>query len=949
MVIDGESGVPIFRILGPLQVALPGSAEYDVPPGRQQIVLAALLLAANRVVSIGHLVDAIWENDPPVTARTQVQICVSKLRAGLAEHGLGEAIVTRPPGYRLSVAPGQLDAQVFTEAVVDAQALGAGGELARAAEALARALALWRGPALSGVSGRLLQAKAIQLDESRLSAVETRVDLELQLGRHHQLVGELSVLVAEQPLRERLRGQLMLALFRAGRQAEALETYRLGRELMIDELGLEPGEELRRLETAILAGAVAREAAGTEPAPPPREEAEAPVPFQLPTDVADFTGRAELVARAERKLLGGGAHATQVVVLLGKPGVGKSTLAVHIAHRIGDAHFPDGQLYCDLGGQRDQPTRAVDALGRFLRAMGVPSEAIPENADERAEMFRHRLARKRMLILLDDAATEAQVTPLLPGSGNCVVLATSRARLTGVAGAHVIDVDVLGHDEAIGMLASVIGERRVAAEPVAADALVRLVGRLPLALRIVAARLGARPHWTLAWMLERLSDERHRLDELAHGQLMVRASLALTFDGLQPQARKLLGLLGLLDGPSFPSWVAAALLDADYLDAADLLELLVDAQMVEVAALDVTGGPRYRLHGLIRLFAREQLERTEADGERRAAAGRVAGGWLALAEEAHGRIYGGDFTVLHGSAPRWNQPASYTGRALVAPLAWLESEHENLCAAVALAAECELDEVCWDLAVTLVTLFEARCYFDDWERTHRQALDVVRAKGNLRGLGALSCSLGSLYISRGKLGSAEAQLEPALREFESLADTHGLAMVRRNLALLHKVRGDTDAALDWFARALADFRAVGDQIGQAHVLGQIAQIELDHDRGAQARAHLDDAMAICREVGNRRVEVQIQYRLAELMMREDRCEEARRTLMELLRAVRDWGDIVGEARILRRLGLANARLGDTDVAGQLLAEALGVCEQTTDRAGVESIRADLAALDAAAR
>ncbi|MEV6874252.1 BTAD domain-containing putative transcriptional regulator [Amycolatopsis sp. NPDC051128] len=931
-------------------MAIPGNAEYEVPHGRQQTVLAVLLLEANRVVSIGHLIDAIWEDDPPATARTQVQICVSKLRNSLVEHGLGETIVTKPPGYQLNVAPGQLDARVFAESVGAADALSREGKPAQAAEVLARALALWRGPALSGVRGRIPEAKAIQLDESRLSAIETRVDIELRLGRHHQLVGELSTLVAEQPLRERLRGQLMLALFRAGRQAEALETYRLGRELMIDELGLEPGEELRRLETAILAGEVADvEAADALAKPPPArpEEADVPVPFQLPADVADFTGRAELVARAERLLLGpDGRHATRVVVLLGKPGVGKSALAVHVAHRLGDAHFPDGQLYCDLGGHRDQPTRAVDALGRFLRALGVPGEVIPEHADERAEMFRHLLARRRMFVLLDDAADEAQVTPLLPGSGKCVVLVTSRARLTGVAGAQALDVEVFGHDEAIGMLSSVIGPRRVAAEPAAADALVRLVGRLPLALRIVAARLGARPHWTLAWMLERLSDERRRLDELAHGQLMVRASLALTFDGLPPQARKLLGLLGLLDTPSFPSWVAAALLDADYLAAADLLELLVDAQMVEVAALDVTGGPRYKLHGLIRLFAREQLEHAEHADLRNAAAGRVAGGWLALAEAAHARVYGGDFTVLHGTAERWRQPPSYAARALADPLGWLESEQENLCGAVALTAECSLDELCWDLAVTLVTLFEARCYFEDWERTHRLALDVARAKGNSRGTAALSCSLGSLYLSRGRLSSAEAELEPALREFELLADTHGLAMVRRNLALLHKARGDAGGALERFAQALTGFRAVRDLIGQAHVLGQIAQIELDRGGLREARTHLDDALAICREVGNRRVEVQIRYRLAELMMHDGQCEQARQTLVELLRAVREGGDVVGEARILRRLGQVNARLGHPDIAEQLLAEALGVCEQTIDRAGADDIRADLAELTA---
>ncbi|HWM03853.1 MAG TPA: BTAD domain-containing putative transcriptional regulator [Actinophytocola sp.] len=939
---------PLYRILGPLQVVAGGSQDFTIPPGRQQVVLGVLLLEANRVVSIDHLIDAIWDDDPPATARTQVQICVSRLRNSLIAAGC-KAIVTRPPGYLMPVRPGQLDAQVFTALSVEADALVRAGQADQAAETLGRAVELWRGPALSGLNSHILRAKATELDERRLAAVESHVDLQLRLGRHHQLVGELSTLVSEHPLRERLRGQLMLALYRSGRQAEALEAYRLGRELMIDQLGLEPSEELRRLETSILAGdavlPTAEPTAAAVPVPRAVAEPEVMVPFQLPTDIADFTGRADLIEHTERLLVDAAeGYATRVVVLVGKPGVGKSALAVHLAHRLGDGHFPDGQLYCDLGGNRNEPTRAVDVLGRFLRALGVPGEAVPEQADERAEMYRHLLARRRILVLLDDAAGESQVRPLLPGSGSSVVVVTSRARLTGLAGARLCDVDVFDQDEAISMLSSVVGTKRVADEPAAAEALIRLVGRLPLALRIVAARLGARPHWSLAWMLERLSDERRRLDELAHGEMMVRASLALTYDGLEPQARRLLRLLGVLDGLSFPNWLAAALLDADYLDAADLLEVLVDAQMVEVAAMDITGSPRYKLHGLIRLFAREQLEQHEEADGRDLAVSRLAGGWLALTDAAHRRIYGGDFTVLHGAAPRWQPPASYTDRILVDPLAWLESEHANLCSTVTLTATSGLDECCWDLAVSLVTLFETRCYFDDWEKTHRVALAAATEGHNRRGLAAVGCSLGSLYLSRGQLPAAEDELLPALHEFEELDDSHGTAMARRNLALLDQIRGDTEQAVARYTAALSGFRAVGDLVGQAHVLGQIAQLELDRDELVPAGAHLADALAICQEVGNSRVEVQIRYKLSELMLREDRPAEAKDVLVDLLRAVREWGDIVGESRVLRRLGQVTVLLGHADVGEQLLAEALVACEQTMDRAGAEAIRGELARL-----
>jgi DNA-binding SARP family transcriptional activator len=950
----------LFRILGPLQVSV-GDEECPIPPGRQHVVLAVLLLEANRVVSIDHLIDAIWDDDPPATARTQVQICVSRLRNRLVEAGC-EPIVTRQPGYLMPVRPGQLDAQRFTTLAAEADRLARGGRVVEAADVLARAVGLWRGPALSGLNSHILRAKATELDERRLAAVESHVDLQLRLGRHHALVGELSTLVSEHPLRERLRGQLMLALYRSGRQAEALETYRRGRVLMIDQLGLEPGEELRRLESAMLAGDPAlqvteqpadranpradptADAAEPPAEPPARAEPEILAPFQLPTDIADFTGRAGLIDELERLLVDADGPATRVVVLAGKAGVGKSALAVHVAHRLGDGSFPDGQLYCDLGASRTEPTGAADVLGRFLRALGMPGEAIPERLDERAEMYRQLLARRRILVLLDDAVAESQVRPLLPGGGGSVVVVTSRARLTGLAGARVCDVDVFDADEAVGMLARVVGAQRVDREPAAADALIRLVGRLPLALRIVAARLGARPHWSLAWMLERLSDERRRLDELAHGELMVRASLALTYDGLEPDARRLLALLGVLDGGSFPNWVAAALLDADYLDAADLLEVLVDAQMVEVAAVDIAGGPRYKLHGLIRLFAREQLERHEPEAERVAAIARMAGGWQALTDAAHRRIYGGDFTVLHGSAPRWQPPESYAERVLADPLAWLESEHANLCSSVSLTASAGLDEHCWDLAVSLVTLFEARCYFEDWEKTHRMALEAVTTRDNRRGMAAVRCSLGSLHLSRLQLDAAERELAPAVAEFEGLGDRHGAALARRNLALVEHNRGADEPAREHYAAALAGFRAVGDLVGQAHVLGQIAKIELDRGELATAGGYLADALAICQEVGSHRVEVQIRFKLSELMLRDGRPAEAREVLTDLLGTVRESGDIVGESRILRRLGQVTVRLGQAEVAERLLTEALAACEQTMDRAGAAAIRDDLAQL-----
>ena len=943
-----ETDVPIYRMLGLLEVGTGAHVDLRIPPGRQQIALSAMLLEANRVVSVDHLIDAIWEDDPPPTVRAQVQICVSGLRTNLGKIGREKTIVTKPSGYLIQVGEGELDAQVFERLVADADRLTRADAIADAAKLMQRAIGLWRGPALSGITSRTLEAKAAQLDENRLSALETFHDLQLRLGAHRQLIGQLVALVNEQPLRERLRGQLMLALYRSGRQADALETYRAGRALLIDQLGLEPGTELRQLESRILAedasldltGDSVRAAGESAPAEP-----EIVAPSQLPTDIADFTGRASVLDTIASIVAGNGTSlAARVAVLVGRPGVGKSAVAVHAAHLLLDKNFPDGQLYCDLGDTRAHQATSVDVLGRFLRALGIPGTSIPDTLDERAEMFRHLVARRRMVIVLDGASAEHQVRPLLPGSSSSTVIVTSRNRLTGLPGARVIDVDVFDKDQAIGLLANAIGKQRVNDEPAAAEVLVRMVGRLPLALRIVAARLAARPHWSLAWMVERLSDERRRLDELAHGELVVRASLALTYDGLEPRARQLLRLLSTLDGLSFPPWVAAALLDADLFDAADLLEMLVDAHMLEVAAIDLSGSPRYKLHELIRLFAREQLEAHDSAEQQQAARTRVIGGWLQVSGEAHRRVYGGDYTVLHGSAPRWWPPASYVDRVLNDPFLWLESEHTNLCSAVALGAAAGLDEACWDLAVTLVTLFESRCYFDDWERTHELALIAVRAAGNLRGVAALQCSLGSLYLSRRQYAAAERELIPALEAFVELGDVHGAALARRNLAMLDARSGDTASAMLRNEQALAEFREAGDQVGMAHVLGQIVRLELESGLLDDAGAHIDEALNTCRAIGNERVEVQIRYSQAELMLLRERYAEAETELAALLKMVRDGHDIVGESRILCRLGTLVAQLGRVDEAKTLLRDALEIREQTMDHAGAGEVRAELAKL-----
>lgn len=995
----------VFRILGPLQVT--GRAgPVRIPPGRQEVILAALLLEANRVVSTDYLVDLIWDDEPPDTARTQVQICVSRLRKLFSSAAIAAAITTRPPGYVLKTEGDLVDAALFARTVADARTLAKQGGLAGAVELLRAAAELWQGDCLSGVSSETLRSKALQLDEERLTAAETRIELELDLGRHHQLVGEIQLLVRVHPLRERLRGQLMLALYRSGRQAEALESYRVGRELLVEELGLEPGGELRALESAILAGEVpppyrpaaggyggSVEAAGTDAAEGPAsvpasgsgrepgrgagsgaeepaagpgraatagepsgaaasrapEPAEAAayrdeIPRQLPSDTSDFVGDEEQIGRIERTLLGeGGRRAVGLAVVVGKPGTGKSTLATHIAHRLSETGFPDGQLYCDLRGT-GAPATSAEVLGRFLRALGIPGPVIPESQDERAEMYRTLMASRRVLVVLDDAASESQIRPLLPGSRSCAVLVTSRVRLTGLPGAHRVELDVMSTEHARELLVRVIGADRVEREGAAAEALIRTVGGLPLALRIVAARLAARAHWTLASMVHRLANERHRLDELTHGEMTMRASLSLTHDGLVAADRRLLRLLSLAKGPTLPGWLAGALLDDDRPFPSDLLEPLVDVQMLDVVGVESTGGFRYRFHEIIRVFAREQLAAHDDAPTQTAALGRMLGGWLSLAEQAHRRIYGGDFTVLHGSAPRWEPPAACVDELLVDPLEWLESEHANLVQAVEHAAEARMDELCWDLATTLTTLFEGRGYFDEWERTHRLALEAVRAAGNKRGTAALLSSLGVLHLGRSQKEESRTALTAALGLFQELDDRHGLALCHRDLALLERMRGNEEDALTLYDRALRDFDRVGDVVGRAIVLTQSAQIWMVRGQSSVAQDRLDEALGIYRSVGYTGGQARTLRRAGQLLQSQGEHERAVRTFSEVLELCRDSGDVIGEGHLLRDLGHAHAELGRGESARGFYAQALSVREQIMDQGGAAVVRLDLARL-----
>jgi DNA-binding SARP family transcriptional activator len=677
-----------FRILGPLEVATAASEQLPVSAPRQQVVLAMLLLKANRTVSIERLIDAVWDESPPPTARGQIQICVSALRQLLSHAGHSGGIVTRPPGYLFRIADGQLDLQVFEGLEAAGRRAAKAGRLAEAAAAFGEALALWRGEPLSGVNSRLVESAATRLTERWLSAVEEHMDAQLRLGAHHQLISELMELVEANPLRERLRVLLMLALHRAGRRAEALEAYWAARETLVEELGLEPGEELRRLQHVILAGDLGEELRPLASRVEATTTGAEIVPRLLPADIPEFTGRAKLVAQLQHLLATRasseyGTSGMNVAAISGNGGVGKSKLAIHVAHELRDT-FPDGQLYAELDGSIGRSTPPSQALERFLRALGVSDAVMPEGTEERAEMYRSRIADRRILIVLDDAADEEQVRPLLPSSSSCTVVVTSRPRLTGLAGASHVEVGVLDSDDAAELLAAVLGPERTYAEPDGVLHLVQLCSGLPLALRIAAARLAARPHWTVAQFAERLEDKPRCLDHLVHGALSVRDSIGLTYQRLAPRAQRLFRRLGMLETQEFPGWVSGPLLGEDVAAAEEVLESLADVHLVDV---ECTPGrpPMFHFNHLIQAYALERLAAEEPPEEPIGALRRVLGAWLFLAEESRRRGHGGDRHVAHSDTARWPLPAELVDRLLIDPRIWNASEHSAVLAAMSQA------------------------------------------------------------------------------------------------------------------------------------------------------------------------------------------------------------------------------------------------------------------------
>ena len=699
-----------YRILGPLEARHDGEA-VELRGIRQQTVLALLLLEANRVVPTDRLVDGVWDDEPPVTSRSQIHICISSLRRQLP--GGAEFVDTRAPGYRLRVADGELDLHRFEAHVGAARAAVKEAAPQHAVVEFRAALSLWNGPALDGVGSRLVRSAAAAQDERRLAVHEECLELELEHGpgNAHELAEELAALAYAHPRRERLLGLLMTALYRAGRQAEAMEEFRKARARFVAELGIEPGQELKDLYQRMLTQdpALSRPAAARRPVLIHGAQGvhlgHGRVPRRLPADIVDFTGRRSSLERLLDVPEAQDGTAVPTVVISGRGGVGKTTLAVHAAHQLAP-QYPDGQLFARLS-HHGAPESPHDVLGRFLRAYGVADQDIPESTDERAETFRDHMADRRALIVLDDAVSERQVFPLLPGTSRCRVIVTSRRPLAGLPAAMRVRLSPFTERSARELVARIAGRARVAADPDATTALNEACGHLPLALRLAAARLSAHPHWTVTDLITRLG-EGH-----GHGwmnDLEEQTGVRHAYAGLSADAARLFRSLPLIDSADFAPWVGAPLLDVSVAQSAALLDELADADLLAVD----TGpdGTRYRMAGWIAGYARRQQQELEPEESQRKALERLLGALLHLAEEAHRRQGGHSLQLAGNGASRWELPVVLVERLLADSAAWYRRERSWVLGAVRQATAAGFAEHAWGLAMCTVTFADAESLAD---------------------------------------------------------------------------------------------------------------------------------------------------------------------------------------------------------------------------------------------
>jgi DNA-binding SARP family transcriptional activator/uncharacterized protein YegL len=936
-IFQAPGGPPLFRILGPLEVWT-GQDWTAIRIPRWRAVLASLLIRRGQRVSAEELATEIWGANQPVQVNNLISVYIHRLRQLMGDTQRA-VLVTRPGGYELVLRQGDLDADRFTRLVGIAKEALVQGQTTRSADLLTEALGLWRGNALADVpSTPLVTAEADRLEEARVEAAALQAEASLACGRHTHAVMELRRLVWDHPLREDLCAQLMRALMAMGRQAEALDAYRQAATVIADELGIDPGPALRQLYAQILQS----DTISGKAREPVYRLKPVPAPTQLPSTIAEFTGRAEETEALWRLLAhegGSDTPAVPVVAVVGLAGVGKTALAVHTAHLLAD-RFPDGQLYASLGGT-SQPVVPADVLAWFLRELGVDPAHIPADTEARVAVYRAALAGCRVMVVLDDAADAAQVQPLLPGSASCAVLITSRHRLHDLENGEVLNLGVLPPGDAIELFTRVAGEERVHAEPDAAQEVLTACGNLPLAIRIAGAQLASHPSWSVRALAERLADQRNRLDELQIGNLTVRAAFELSYANLLRVRKKrgidavrMFHLLGLWTGPSISLRAASALVGEPQSVAMTALETLVDEHMLESLAPD-----RYRFHDLIRAYAAERSQAGEKERSREAAIARLLNWYLHSAESAAQVISAHHTRVPLSPPPREVRPLELS--SLENALAWCEAERTCLISAVGLANSSALHDIAWKLPAAAMSFFYRRSHWNEWISTHQIGLASARALADKRAEAWMLNNLGVAYRIRHSEEGIE-YLRQAMAIYTEIGDSQGEARAANNVATAYLDLQLFGAAFEAAQHSMEIQRTVKSRYGEGIAVGILGNCFQHSGRYDQGLDFLQKSLAIFRELEDRDAEADALADLGDIYLSLGQVSKARECLHESLVITRAIGNRYGEAATLQRLGRAEAQGGSVSEAHELLSEAMSLFEELGDVTQVNETQAAVA-------
>jgi DNA-binding SARP family transcriptional activator/uncharacterized protein HemY len=918
-----------FRALGPIELWSAGRRQ-DVGPARARSILAMLLLSPGAIVPAEDLIDRLWDTRPPPKARESLSVYIARLRASLRQAaGDGAQLVGRARGgYMLDVDPEAIDVHQFRRLRRQADALAASGDYDQAAGLLRAADGLWRGQALTGIRGDWVARMRDALEEERRAAVLERVGCELELGRQADLVGELRHLLAKYPLDEALVAHQMTALYRIGRPADALSLYRETRSRLIEEQGAEPGTTLSELHQRIL---------GRDPAlsasPCGERHVRAAPPDTLPLETTEFVGRGEEI----RQFTGEHGSIPRIAVIQGMPGVGKTALAVRAA-RLVARHYPDGTLYLSLRshGPGSPSLDPAEALHRLLQMLSVPAAQIPETIGQRAALWRAHLSRRRAVVILDDAAGHDQIRPLLPVTGQSLILITTRRRLPDIGGARTLTLDVLPAGDAVALFRRIAGESPAwNADQVAAA--VELCGRLPLAIQLTAGRIAQDGPLNFDSLLEELSQSPASLGGTGAASQEVTAAFDLSYRSLEPDHQRFFRRLGVCPCAGLSLAAAAAVGGCTLAEAEKALATLLDYHLLVRASDD-----QFRFHDLIRDFAAARAASEDPEDERRQAVSRLLDYYLHTADRAD--------RVLHPFRRRPGVRVSQLPAGSPAlgtqedAAAWLESEWRNILQAAHYAGRHEWKQKCADLVCLLAGFVEINAYWDEAIAAHSLALQASRELADPARIAQASLALSTVRQQTGRHEAAIALAEEAAAIYRSLADRSGAAESLDQVGLAHQRTSRSRAALAYFAEARILYRAAADQRGVADTLSHSGIACWHLGRYQEANTHLRDALSLYRDVGDRRGEAKALNNLGRIHLYNGYHRDALDAYTESLQIFRDIGGAQNEAILYQNIGSVHHYKGSHDEALTACRQALAIYRSIGDLPNEADVLNDIGAI-----